>query len=773
MKHGSCLDTLRLIKKQILINGMYMKKWTLPLLSLMFTGIGCSGEESIQEAILSEAEKPTYENNNTVAGEDDILVQVTGGTGTRGGDNLQIPEEEMKKTWDNDRSTYYKGGGQPATFIYEFSGNEVIDYCLAYPLHPTDDRWYGAWGEVEVWIKENGEGKDFEKVIEKELGESGMVVTFPFEGRKKLKAVKITVKNGAQGFIHCGDVQFFRRANDLFDYNTLFKDRTCSELKDGITEEDIKACPEPFYEILAQALFDGTYPTKFRIQEFEARPEPGIHGKANYINSFSRYENVTGIYTNAGEELTVFVGDIPAGQNVGIKVKYWGNHEDDYALREGINKIKVERKGLVYVMYHKSVSDDIAPVKIHFATGKVNGYFDIAKHTKEEWKDIINNTCCDFFDMLGRRVHLAFSSQDFKQYCQDPFALMEAYDEIVDLAEDFQGLNKYDRQLTNHITINYNTGTGGAMGAGNGVINWNNSSGLSIPSAVQVEKAQNDSWGVAHELGHELQLRPGRSRYNGMLEVTNNLIPAYIQLKRGLESRLFSTEKVSSPKTGHQSEFERAMTYYQAEGRPHNYNMNGTRTVLSKLIPLWQLYVYSAEVLGKDWFKDYYQKLWEEPYVGENGEAQMQVVRIFCEVSGLNLIEFFKMSGFLTPISDKTDTNDPVFTVTEEMIKIVTNEIEAKSYPKPDVEIWRLTDQKENIEAFKNKSQVVKGIAKQAGNVFEMKGWKNVVAYEVYTDGKLVYVSPHDKFEVKNAEVNYSTFVMAVSATGQKEKITF
>lgn len=746
------------------------KKWILPLLSLLLMSGGCS-EESVVDTP-PQPEQPPYENNNPVTGEEDVLVKVVKATGTRGNNNQEIPEEEIKKTCDNDRNTYYKGGGQPATFIYEFSGDEVIDYCLAYPLHPTDNRWYGAWGEVEVWTKDSGDNNDFVKVIEKELGESGMVVTFPFDGRKKLKAVKIVVKTGAQGFVHCGDIQFFRRVNNLFDYNTLFKDQTCSELKEGITEENIKDCPEPFYETLAQALFDGTYPDKFRIQEFEARPEPGIHGKANYINSFSRYENVTGIYANEGEEMIIFVGDIPAGQNVNIKIRQWGKHADDYPLREGFNKVIAKRNGLIYVMYHKSTDEDIAPVKIHFATGKVNGYFDIAKHTEEEWKDIIDNTCCDFFDMLGRRVHLAFSSQDFKQYCQNPLALMKAYDEMVDLAEDFQGLNKYNRQLTNRITINYNAGTGGAMGAGDGVINWNNPNSLSIPSAVQAEKAQDEPWGVAHELGHELQMRPGRSRYNGMLEVTNNLIPAYIQLKRGLDSRLFSNG-ISSPKTGHQSEFERAMNYYQVEGRAHNYNMNGTRTVLSKLIPLWQLYLYSAEVLGKDWFKDYYQKLWEEPYAGENGKAQIQVVRIFCEVSGLNLLDFFEKSGFLTETDEPTDKNEDVFTVTQNEIEQLKRDIEAKGYPKPDVEFWRLTDQKESIEAFKNKKQVVKGTAKQNNKVFEMTGWENVAAYEVYTGGKLVYVSPHDKFEAKNAKIDNSSYVMAVSATGEKTKVTF
>lgn len=732
---------------------------------------GCSDDDTPIDTPPTPAPSEEYENNNPVSGEEDVQVAVLKATGVRGGNNNAISEEEMKKTYDNDRSTYYKGGGAPATFTYEFAGDEVIDYCVAYPLHPTENRYYGAWGEVEVYTREAGENQDFVKVLEKNLGMSGMPVTFPFEGRKKLGAVRIVVKSGQQGFAHCGDVQFFRRTDALFDYTTLFKDQTCSELKDGITEADIENCPEPFYQTLAQALHDGTYPKHFRIQEYEARPEPSLHGSANLINSFSRYENVTGIAVKKGEKLTAFVGEIPSGQSIGLKVKYWGGEESEYTLREGFNQLNITTTGLVYVMYHNSTSTPLPAVKIHFATGTVNGYFDTAKHTAEQWDEIIANSTFDFLDVVGENVQIAFSRNDFRQYCPDPLALMEAYDEIYDLAEDFCGMVKYGRELTNRIMICYNAGTGGAMAAGDGIITWNNSQGLSIPSAVQAEQAMNNPWGVAHELGHELQLRPGRSRYEGMLEVTNNLIPAYVQLARGLDSRLYSGD-ISSAKTGHQSEFERAMTYYQAEKRPHNYNMEGTRTVLTKLIPLWQLYLYSAEVLGQDWFKDYYQRLLTDDYVGENGEAQMQVVRIFCEVSGLNLLKFFEHSGFLTPTNAPTDNNEATFTVTTAMIQNLRQEIEAKGLPEPDVEFWRLTDQQESIDAFRNKSTVTEGTATQDGATFEMSNWQNVAAYEVYTQGQLVYVSPHQKFTVVNADVDNSTYVMAVSATGEKTKVT-
>lgn len=710
-----------------------------------------------------------YSNDNPVSGESDVKIEVVKASGTKGGNNNPLTAEEIGMTCDGDQTTIYRGG-QPATFVYEFAGDQALDYCVVYPYTPSGG-YYAAWGATEVYVLEK-EGEDFVKVYEQDLGRSGQPVTFPFEGRKNLKAVKFVVKDGGQGWVGLAEIEFFHRSDALFDALTLFKDQTCSELKDGITEEEIAACPEPFYRTIAEAMYNDTYPRMFRIQEFQAYPEPGIHGKENLINSFSRYENPAGIFVSSGEKLTCFVGDIPPGESVGLKVREWGGPSKTYPLREGFNQLSISDKGLVYVQYH-TAHTNVAPVKIHFATGKVNGYFDIAKHTQEQWNEIISNASYDFFDILGRRTHIVFSSDDFRNNCPDPFALMEEYDRMVDLEEEYCGMIKYNRPLTNRITVCYNNGTGGAMAAGDGQITWNNSKGLSIPTATTATALHDSPWGLAHELGHELQLRPGRSRYEGMLEVTNNLLSAYIQrVYNGPESSRLYTSLTSG--SDYNSEFERAMCYYQAEGRPHNYNMNGTRTVLTKLIPLWQLYIYAAEVEGKDWFKDYYQRLLTDEYAGENGAAQLQVVRIFCEISGENLLDFFEHSGFLTPTNDVTDKNEKTkFVVTQLMIDELKREIEAKGLPKPEVEIWRLTDQTENIEAFRNKSAVQKGTATRSGGTYTMTGWKNVAAYEVYTNGKLVFVSPHSSFTVPSGDINGSTYVNAVSATGEPTKVNF
>lgn len=121
----------------------------------------------------------------------------------------------------------------------------------------------------------------------------------------------------------------------------------------------------------------------------------------------------------------------------------------------------------------------------------------------------------------------------------------------------------------------------------------------------------------------------------------------------------------------------------------------------------------------------------------------------------------------MNEITDKGEATK--FLVTENMIREVRDYVIRKGYPKPEVEFWRLTDQKDNIKAFKNKLPVVAGSYKRNNRTFTITGCQNVAAYELYNSGTLVFVSPHTEFEVPNGvELNGNVVVRAVSATGEK-----
>lgn len=755
------------------------KNWTrvcgILLLGICAPLFACSDGDEPLEGGTPGTEGPGYSNDEEITGEEDLQIAVIKASGTTG--QNAISATDMKKMYDNDKSTFYQSGRvseNNLTLTYVLNGTETVDYCVYTPGNRN-----GAWGKIEVYVKENATGADFVKVADKNLGFPEWPVTIFFEGKKKIREVKFVVKSGFNDNARCAEMEFFRRVNPEFNPLTLFTDATCSELKDGITETEIEACGNPFYETIAKAMLAGTYPREFRIQDFKARMLPVIQANENKTNGFSLYENVTGIYVKRNETLTVFVGDIPASESVSLKIinfeDQWGYYNGmSVALRPGFNQIKTENKGLVYVAYHNENPETTPPVKIHFATGAVNGYFDTSKHTREQWSNIINNTVCDFFDIVGKRVQITFAANDFKNNCNDPFALMDIYDQFVELSEEFTGMKKYRRTLKNRVFYHYCSDPGGGMGAFGNHILWNNAKSINIPGATTPDKLKNDPWGPVHELGHELQIRPGKQLYTGMTEVTNNLLSIYVQLQLGNNSRLFT--QIQTPAgTAFQSDFERAMTWYGAEKRAHNYAMGSQRTVLTKLVPLWQLYLYFNEVLGEDdWFKDYYEEMRKSNVTSKNGEAQMEQIRILCRVSGLNLLDFFEHTGFLTPFSGNTEDGSDTFTVTQKMIDDIKTEISAKGYTKPDVEFWRLTDQTDNIKAFKEKLSVSKGSATRSTDyrTYTMTGWQNVAAYEVETGGKLVFVSPHQKFTVEG-NVDSSTQVYAVSATGERTKVTF
>ena len=53
-------------------------------------------------------------------------------------------------------------------------------------------------------------------------------------------------------------------------------DGTCSELKPGLTDEEIENCPYSFYKNIAYYMKQGKYPAEFRIQEYKAWPPSGL-----------------------------------------------------------------------------------------------------------------------------------------------------------------------------------------------------------------------------------------------------------------------------------------------------------------------------------------------------------------------------------------------------------------------------------------------------------------------------------------------------------------
>ena len=89
--------------------------------------------------------------------------------------------------------------------------------------------------------------------------------------------------------------------------------------------------------------------------------------------------------------------DVPGGDGFG---------GTSYPLSEGANKITARNKGLMYILYHTPDYETAQPVKIHIASGQVNGYFDVAKHQASDWNKLLSNAVDKYFDVVGHYAYV-------------------------------------------------------------------------------------------------------------------------------------------------------------------------------------------------------------------------------------------------------------------------------------------------------------------------------------------------------------------------------
>lgn len=551
-----------------------------------------------------------------------------------------------------------------------------------------------------------------------------------------------------------------------FDFTPYFTDKTISKLKTGITQNDIQKIPNEFYKKIAEQLFNGTYPSEFRIQEYRAWEDVDVRAAQNKNFAYSLVDNPTGISVQQDEELILFVGNTYDAR-LQLKVQNLDKPNGDgygpaefYSLKEGVNKIHIKEKGLGYIFYHTDNYKTASPIKIHIATGSVNGYYDTQKHTEADWERLLNNAQFQYFDVLGQYAHLTFPTQAFKQYAANNGAeLIRTYDKLVYDEQEFLGLHKYNRTPKNRVCFHvmyhhymYSTAYRIAM----------NETTLSTVADVNKLK-RNGIWGVAHELGHTHQVSPN-FKWIGMTEVTTNIQTLHIQTSWGNKSRLETDQP-----NGFNSRYDNAFYNSFVEKRA----FADVDDVFLQLVNFWQLNLYLSKVKGQiDFYKDLYEQFRRKQSPISNGKAQLEFVETVCEVAQLDLTDFFQQWGMLTPISKNiTDNNvTALLEISQNEIDQTLARVQSKNYPKPNDKVAYITDA--TVPIYKNKKAVQKGTASRTGNTITMVGWQNVVAYEVYEQNELKYISSGSTFTLKH-QPSSNMKVYAVGYNGEKYLVDF
>ena len=766
--------------------------------AIVFTEVlpeGVSEENSPVSASVLVSQHGLNEYNGG-AGEDiegDIKVKVVSGH-----DTSHQGEDAIEKSFDGDYTTLYhsswsNGGANyfPITLTYNFAEASDVDYLIYYP---RSTGYNGHFKEVEIQYSEDG--SVFTKLLDKDFEGSATATRVTFDNTVRAKSFRFVVKSGAgdgQGFASCAEMEFYAKNLNAFDYSTLFEDETCSNLKAGITEADIENCKYPFFKNLAYYMFKDKYDRNFRVEDYKAFPNPDIQSETHKTNPYSLLDNPTGISVKEGETLVVMVGDTH-GQNIGMKVQNLDVPGGDgfggvtYPLYRGINKLTMTGKGLVYVMYHTKTLEDAEtaqPVKIHFASGTVNGYFDSQKEEHQgRWSELLGKATDKYFDVVGKYAHLTFETNDFRKYVStNGNELIDLYDKIAHSEMQLLGLEKYDKMFKNRIYLNVMYHSFMYATAYHTAYNQSTMGDVCDPNVLKTTGC----WGPAHEIGHCNQTRPG-VKWIGLTEVTNNIMSEYVQTTIFGQPSRIQTEDMGAVYRNRYSKAWNGIIVPKASHADFK-NLDDSDDVFCKLVPFWQLELYFGKVLGRTplqqsdrggFYPDVFEYARTKDYGGmSEGQIQMDFVYNCCVAAQVNLLDFFEKWGFLTPVDRSIEDYDTkTLKVTEEMVDELKKKVENLGYDKlQNIALEYISDN--TWELYKNKPEVISGTnATRSGNTITIKNWQNVVAYEVKDQtGKLVFVSSGettssttDMFTLSgNWDSSYKLY--AVSAAGKRTEI--
>lgn len=653
-------------------------------------------------------------------------------------------------------------------------GTERVDYMMYYP---RPSKGGGVFGVItEVLVSTYDDPNTFVSVAKGyDCGMESTIRTIYFNKPiYKPHTVWVKIGSGKDNFISCTEMEFFGKSSNSFDYKTLFKDELCTELKDNITLTEIETCPYPFFKNLAQYMYYDCYDTSFRVASFKAWEHPSKAAARNKTTPYSLVDNPTGIYVKKGEKIVTMVGEIHNQSaslmvvNLDIPNGDGFNSTNEYPLKPGVNMHTMKDKGLIYVQYHTDAYQAVEPIRMHFMTGQVNGYFDLYNddHNKlEDWSDLLANNSSLYLDVLGKYSHLIFPVNNLKKV-GDPIELIKFYDNLVYEEQKLMGLVKYDKMFTNRMC--FSTMYTSYMYSTSYRTSYNVTTLDNLCDLVQVKA---DPWGPAHEVGHSNQTSPVL-KWTGMTEVTNNIHSMNIRRMTSGDSRLEI-----------KGYYPHAMTT-AFTGRPHitvgKLEGKGVADVFCQLVPFWQLQMYLSYVLGKeDFFADVHEAArLSDPAEDKKktaGEHQLEFAYICSQKAGLDLTEFFEKWGFLREVN--TTITDygvvGVFNIDVNKLNSLKSRIANLNLPKPRHNFWYITEKTEKI--FKeNRSMNTSGVVvnvDRLANSIAISGCINAVAYEVYDkeSGKLIFVSPAESsFVVDNTiSLPKKIQIRAIPASGE------
>lgn len=752
-----------------------------------------------------------YGANDVVIGED-IQVKPYGGKASEYQPGYDIDKSYDGKFTDDTSESHYhslwQNGSLPVTLEYYFRGDTEINYFIYYTRSGN-----GNFGEVDVYIATEPGRANYTLLGSYDFKMKNDPTKISFKEGIKATGIKFVVKSGTGGFVSCDEMQFFKKNTDKSletKLLTVFKDITCTELKANVTDEEIKNLPSNYFIRIAEALKNNTYDPwekEFRIRKYEAYSNIDEWAEKLMTKRYSNLDNLTGIAVEKDDEIIVLVGDTHGQeislQCVGEETTGFGEEKpyvqtaasgDVYYLESGVNKIKIRKKGQLFVMYNCDLTSHPEPIKIHIplGSGTVTGFFDLKEHkTDAKYAELLSKATDKYFGVRGDKIIFYFHKSKLREFVKDEIlSAINLWDNIIGWEQELMGIEDVRPSLVNNHLFAISP-EGSYMWASDYRIAFVYTYLDNILLYDNVMKAKDNAWGPAHEIGHIHQLAID---WPSSTESSNNLFSNFILYKlgkycsRGTELNLpIAADNRITDAEGNITK----MTLSEAHcvlNRPwHDFGggHQGENTELHMRMN-WQLWNYYHRCGHKPDFWQTLFKLMRENRTTSNnpGEKQLLFARMACEAAQEDLTEFFEMWGFFVPVDTKIEqygTYD--YLITEKMIadtKEAMAQYKVKAKP-----FYYLEDRKAGdtgldttppevgyYTQFKDMKPITKDIKGSiSGQQVTITNGDEAVAFELRkndANGKLLYFSTFTHFEVPSSISLTGAKLFAVQADGTR-----
>ncbi|MDZ5480107.1 M60 family metallopeptidase [Bacillus thuringiensis] len=394
----------------------------------------------------------------------------------------------------------------------------------------------------------------------------------------------------------------------------------------------------------------------------------------------------TGIYVKPNEQVTITVsGTQKIRAIIGTHQydKEWGKEID---LSPGSNTISSPNGGVLGLDNFQSTGT----VKVQVTQGgSPIPFFELGKHTKEDWIAMMNNyPNAHAVQLKSERAVLTVTRDSANKYIvnQDPVPLLKKYDEMIRAQDRISGLSETDPNPLHRSTRriwafveNPNAQSWGMYASWDGAVF--TTAGEAIKSTLNVNEF---GWGQMHEAGHARQQYPWTwNDLRGMGEVTVNLYSLVA------DKKIYPNKPTRLESEG---DYNRAFVYLKQTNKEYK-NIDD---LFVKLVMLWQLHL----AYGEDFYPNLH-KLYRETPEDQLPKTDEDKIQAFIyntsKIAKQNVLPFFDQWGLkatqetrqkvealnnptlIAPIWEATDTKPvkPLAVLSKKIMKASANSEES------------------------------------------------------------------------------------------------